>query len=228
MPRKSKTSFNPTGKQFVRRFTRSSLKASAPEFIPSSSLNPSAQEFIMPTAPAPAPAPDPAPAPAPDPAPAAEREDSGKKHPNAVHYQNNCASSFQSLALHLTKTMNPVSPNKSKAIEWITNCIDARVRATEYFESIGQTTDQAHADIIDMLKRLRKYILDKIENNEGVTFEFRERPEFRFLIRTSNQKEATIYFNRVANKLQGGRKSTRKNRKRNRKTYRILPRVEGS
>lgn len=181
----------------------SSLKASSPEFIPSS-LNASAPEFIP-------------------------RNDSSKKDPDDPHYRFNCASNFQSLTSHLNETMDTESPDKSKAIEWIGNCIKSRENVITNRYNKGFDVDEGHEKVVKMLKNLSKFILINVKSDEGAAFGFRKEPQ-RFLIRTYNGKKATIYpdgilFNKL---IYGGRKSTRKNRKRNRKTYRILPRVEGS
>ena len=145
-----------------------------------------------------------------------------------VHNRFNCASSFQSLASHLTKTMNLESPDKPTALKWIRDCIRARRISTQKRKDSGKPTDLSHQAIINMLSRLLVYV--ELNIHKGAEFSFRQHPEFRFWVRSyDNTKKATIYSDRIVfNRLEGGRKSTRKNRKTNRKTYRILPKVEGS
>ena len=156
-----------------------------------------------------------------------ERYDSSALPQHYKHYRFNCAGSFQSLASHLTDIMYYRNkPNRHEAVEWVTNCIQAR----EKDENRRGGIDRNHLIALNILYNLR-YAIIEIPLRTRATIEFVEEPgRYRFRVRLEDGRMATandngIWYNQQAF---GGRKSTRKNRKRNRKTYRILPRVEGS
>ena len=163
--------------------------------------------------------------------------DSGTKHPYNPHYMFNCASSFESLALHLTEIMWIQPPNLEMAIWWINRCIMSRQNVIIDRQNKGEDVDEGHIKVVKMLENLKTYIEYNIQVNEPAFFLFLNNQQ-RFLVQGYSGKKATIvwngaYFNELLytwppKKRNGGRKSTRKNRKTNRKTYRILPKVEGS
>jgi len=155
------------------------------------------------------------------------RLDSSNYPQHYKHYRFNCASSFESLASHLTDIMYyQDQPNKNEAVKWVNNCIKAREKDHQRPDGI----DISHKIVIVILKRL-SHCISTIPPGMRATIEFvNERGNYRFWVQLEDGQVATvdnrgIWLNEFAF---GGRKSTRKNRKRNRKTYRILPRVEGS
>ena len=171
------------------------------------------------------------------PAPLDPRNNSDRLPEDNLHNRFKCASSFESLAFHLNETMDTGSPDKSRAIEWIDNCVNARLNVITNRQNKELDVDEGHIKVVKMLVNLRTYILYNIQDNERATFGFLNNRQ-RFLVQGHSGKSATIvsdgvYFNQLIwkwppKKRYGGKKSTRKNRKTNRKTYRILPRVEGS
>jgi len=158
------------------------------------------------------------------------RVNSGALDDEEVHYRQNCAGDWASLANHLTNYMGTF-PQKDIAVAQLQNCMNARIQVRDI--RYGGRFDEVHQQAYDLVSNLLQ-LVNSIPNNEPAVFQYKEQnfrtgEPRRFIVKLLNRNppaywtatEFSIHGNLLDNiNIFGGRrrrKSTRKHRKTMRK-----------
>jgi hypothetical protein len=154
------------------------------------------------------------------------RVNSGALDDEEVHYRQNCAGDWASLANHLTNHMGTF-PQKDIAVAQLTSCMNARIQVRDV--RYRGEFDEVHQRAYDLVSNLLQ-LVNSIPNNEPAVFQYKEQnfrtggPR-RFIVKLLNRNppaywtatEFSIHRNLLDNiNIFGGRrrrKTTRKQRK---------------
>jgi len=158
------------------------------------------------------------------------RVNSGALDDEEVHYRQNCAGDWASLANHLTNYMGTF-PQKDIAVAQLQNCMNARIQVRNM--RYGGVFDVVHQRAYDLVSNLLQ-LVNSIPNNEPAVFQYKEQnlttgAPRRFIVKLLTRNppvywtatEFSMHGNLLDNiNIFGGRrrrKTTRKQRKTTRK-----------